>query len=219
MSDTLVVGITGGTCSGKSFLARHLMQDLRSHNVSVDYLNQDWYYYDLSQLPKAQRDQVIFDQPQAIDIDLFAQHLEHLKFGKPIVAPSYDYSEHIRLEQGHPITPVSILIVDGLFLLMQESIANLIDIGVYLSVPDDIRLVRKIRRDVLKYGISLEYLLRYYETSIRPLHELYVASAASRASLNLRYWPEQDADLALNILRDSIVRKLSQTQPPVPTPD
>jgi uridine kinase len=219
MSDTLIVGITGGTCSGKSFLSRHLMQDLRSHNVSVEYLNQDWYYYDLSRLPKAQRDQVIFDQPQAIDMDLFAQHLEQLKFGKPIVAPSYDYSEHIRLEQGHPITPVSVLIVDGLFLLMQESIANLIDMGVYLSVPDDIRLVRKIRRDVLKYGISLEHLLRYYETSIKPLHELYVASAASSAYLNLSYWPERDADQALNVLKDSIIGKLSQAQPPDPTPN
>ena len=212
MSNTIFVGITGGTCAGKSFLAKRLMQDLRSHNVSADYLNQDWYYHDLSSLPKAKRDQVIFDQPQAIDVDLFAQHLEQLKFGNSIVAPAYDYSEHIRLEQGHPVTPASVLIVDGLFLLTQKSIANLIDMCVYLSVPDDIRLVRKIRRDVLEYGISLEYLLRYYETSIKPLHEFYVASIASNAYLNLKYWPEQDADQAFTALKDSIIEKLSQAQ-------
>ena len=208
MSNTVVVGITGGTCAGKTLFAKQLIDDIRSRNASADYLTQDWYYYDLSHLPKVQRDQVVFDRPQALDIELFAWHLNQLKSGDPILAPSYDYVEHIRLKQGHPVAPVSVLVLDGLYLLVDEPTRNLIDVRVYLSVPDDIRLIRRIRRDIVGYGMSLEYLLEYYETTMKPMHELYVAPTAQYAHMNLECWRDQDVDQALKIVKDFIIEKL-----------
>lgn len=206
--NTIVVGITGGSCSGKTYLANLLTKEIRSHNILASYLSQDWYYRDLSNLPRSQRDYVNFDQPEAVDLDLFDLHLSQLKLGGPILAPSYDYIEHVRLDNGHAVTPAEILVVDGLFLFVDERRRNFFEVRVYLSVPDDIRLIRRIKRDVFDCGFSLEYVLDYWEKMTRPMHELHVAPTAKYVHLNLNYWETQVIDQAFETLKDLIAQKM-----------
>jgi len=200
----IVIGISGGTGSGKTHLAKHLIDYLARQGIQAGYLAQDRYYHDLSHLSLDERYQTNFDHPDSADLELYADHIRRLRAGQSIDAPIFDYVRCVRQASPDTISPTDVLIVEGLFILTHQPVRDLIDIPVYLHVPDDIRLVRRIRRDVLGYDIDLEHVLTYYCSTVRPMHDQYIAPGAIYARLTLRYWKDADEDHALSALANAI---------------
>lgn len=164
----LVVGIGGGTASGKTSIARKVQESLGADDSAL--VEMDAYYRDLSRLPLAARAEVNFDHPSAFDFDLLIEHLTTLLAGRPVRMPLYDYVHHNRRVETVTVEPRPLIVVEGILALWHEDVRDLLDIKVYVDAPDDLRLLRRIRRDILERGRVLETVLRQYEEDVRPSH-------------------------------------------------
>jgi uridine kinase len=165
---TILVGIGGGTASGKTSIARKIEESIGRENSALVEL--DAYYHDLSRMPVEARAEVNFDHPSAFDFDLLLEHLGALLAGQAVRMPLYDYVNHNRREESVLVEPRPLIIVEGILALWHEDVRNLLDIKVYVDAADDLRLVRRIRRDILERGRVLETVLRQYEEDVRPSH-------------------------------------------------
>ena len=188
-----VIGIAGGSGSGKSWLAAHLRQKLGRR---ATLLAQDWYYKDRTCVDAAAAKKLNFDHPHAIESKLFLRHFEMLRRGEAVACPCYDFATHRRSAETRPVEPAPVLIVEGLFVLHDARLAEQFDDSVFVDVPADVRLIRRIRRDVAQRAIDLEETLRLYETFVRPMHERFIATSAARARkvwrpLEERGFPQQ----------------------------
>lgn len=168
----MIIGICGGTGSGKTTIARKIVESVGNENVIL--IEQDSYYQNLADIPLDERRQVNFDHPVAIDADLLVSHLTHLKNGQVIEMPIYDFKTHTREAESEFIEPGKIVIVEGILIFSQPKILELLDIKVFVDTPSDIRLLRRIRRDIKERGRTLEQTLNQYETTIRPMHTEFV---------------------------------------------
>lgn len=173
-----VLGLGGGSGSGKSWLAAYLKRRLGPKAAIVCL---DWYYRDNGHLTPEQSRKLNFDHPRAIETPLLVRHLKRLIRGKPVDAPLYDYATHSRLKQTHRVKPAPIVIVEGLFALQPGPLRKLMDIGVYIDVPNDLRLMRRVRRDVEERRVDLEETLNLYERCVRPMHERFIEPSAKQA--------------------------------------
>lgn len=163
----LVVGIAGGTGCGKSELAVSLLEALHPHATLI---SQDWYYRDRSGVSKAEEANLNFDRPGAIDNALLRRHLLTLKAFEAVEAPRYDYATHRRLPLAVPVAPAPVILLEGILILHDARLRELLDLSVFIDAPPDVRLMRRIRRDCSRRGISVEETLRLYETFARPMH-------------------------------------------------
>jgi uridine kinase len=179
---THIIGIAGGSGSGKSWLARYL-KDAFGANASV--ISQDWYYKDQSSTPSDRRDALNFDHPSAIENDLLLEHLDALREGQEVETPRYQFSTHSRDTVTVPVEPTRIVVLEGLFVLHEKAILERLTESVFVEVPADVRLVRRLRRDAAERAISTDETLRLYETFARPMHELFIQPSAVNAS---RVW-------------------------------
>lgn len=170
MTSSIAVGIAGGTGAGKTTLARLLAESL-GHGVVLDM---DSYYLDRSGVTQEVRDGLNFDEPRAFDIDLLMQHLRLLRRGHAIEKPRYSFESHTRTGI-EAIAPAPVVLVEGLFALWWEDLRRSFDLRIYLDAPDDLRIQRRIERDVASRGRSAESVLRQYECTVHPMHERYVA--------------------------------------------
>ena len=175
---TRVIGIAGGSGSGKSWLAAHLAQKLGQR---ATLLAQDWYYKDRTGVSAEAAKKLNFDHPNAIESKLFVRHLAALRRGEAVDAPLYNYATHVRDAVTRRVEPAPLLIVEGLFVLHDPRAAELFDDSVFVDVPADVRLARRIRRDAAHRAIDLDETLRLYENFVRPMHERFVAPSAARA--------------------------------------
>jgi len=180
MAATLVVGIAGGTGSGKTTLARRLSAELGS---AVSLLEHDWYYKDRSSLPASARADINYDEPAALDNELLARHLAQLQGGNPIEAPIYDFSTHTRRAETRTIAPASVVAVEGMLLFAVPELCERFELRIFVETDDDVRLLRRIRRDLLERGRSIDAIAAQYERSVRPMHLLHVAPSRRRAHL------------------------------------
>ncbi|MDQ8197507.1 uridine kinase [Pelagicoccus enzymogenes] len=193
-----LIGITGGSGSGKSWLARHLQNELGPRQIAS--LQQDWYYRDLSHLPAEEAAKTDFDDPAALELDLLETHLRELAAGRSIQAPQYDFATFSRSPQTLAIEPASIIAVEGLFVLHPPSLCKLLDISVYVETPSDIRLLRRIRRDLSERGYKLERILDFWEHDQFPSFTKFVQPQRARAS---QIWDSlQDTALVPALLAD-----------------
>ncbi|MDQ8185874.1 uridine kinase [Pelagicoccus sp. SDUM812002] len=198
MQKPTLLGIVGGSGSGKSWLARHLKESLGPQKVAA--LQQDWYYRDLSHLPEEKAAKTDFDTPASLELDLLESHLRELSKGHPVEAPQYDFSRFSRKNETLTIEPRSLIIVDGLFILHEKPIANLLDISVYVDTPSDVRLLRRIRRDLSERGYELDRILQFWEHDQIPSFTKFVHPQSKRASL---IWDSmQDTALVPALLAD-----------------
>ena len=175
-----IIGIAGGTGCGKSEFANWLLKALHPHATLI---SQDWYYRDRSAVPPEKVEQLNFDHPTAIDNALLRRHLLKLKALQPIAAPRYDYVSHRRLPHSVPIAPAPIILLEGILILHDARLRAMLDLIVFIDVPADVRLMRRIRRDFSDRGIPVEEVLRLYETYARPMHERFVQPSARHAAL------------------------------------
>jgi uridine kinase len=173
----VVIGLAGGTGSGKTTLA-HALAACRGGCV----IQLDSYYLDRSTLLPEERGRVNYDEPGAIEIGLLLRHLGRLAAGEPVRKPVYSFQCHSRVGE-EVVSPASLIVVDGLFSLWWAELRGLLDVRVYVDAPADLRLARRIRRDVTERGRQVESVLAQYLTTVRPMHERYVEPTKAHADL------------------------------------
>jgi uridine kinase len=192
----LIVGIAGGTASGKTRLAKYVAQKLGNDAVTV---TQDWYYRDRSMLSPGERRLLNFDHPAAFDHALLLEQLRALRAGETVRAPNYNYTTHQRSLEGVWLRPAPVILVEGLLVLHDPVLRQMFDYSVFVDVPADLRLVRRLRRDAGGRGRAIKETLRLYEYCVRTMHESFVQPSAQYATL---IWhPEQDAEFPVKLVQ------------------
>jgi len=175
----VIVGIAGGSASGKTWLADYLLRALGKRAVLI---SQDWYYRDQSAITGAAARELNFDHPRAFETMLMMKHLRELREHRGVQSPVYDYANHSRLDATTPVSPADLILVEGLFVLHETALRRLLDVSVFVDVPADIRLMRRLRRDAGERGIPVEETLRLYERFVRPMHERFVQPSGRHAT-------------------------------------
>ena len=177
----MIIGICGGTGSGKTTLARKIVELVGEDRVNL--IEQDFYYKDLKDLPLERRREVNFDHPDSIDFANLGKDLEGLIRGETVEVPTYDFSRHVRTDSPLKMPPKPVTIVEGILVLSVESIRRLFDISVFLDTDSDTRLLRRIKRDIKERGRTLEQTLEQYERTIRPMHREFVQPSKRTADI------------------------------------
>ena len=206
-NNILVIGIAGGTGSGKTTLMKNLIE--RFSGV-VTVLSHDNYYRRLDHLTFEERTKVNYDQPAALETDLMARHLDELRHGNAIDCPIYDFTQHNRSAETLHIKPTQVIIVEGILIFENKELRDLMDIKIFVDTDADVRLCRRIKRDVEKRGRSLESVLTQYQTTVKPMHEKYVEPSKKYADLVV---PEGGKNyVALDMIVDRIQRHLNEVE-------
>ena len=167
----LVIGIAGGTGSGKTTLMKNIIN--RFGDV-VTVLSHDNYYRRHDELTYEERCKINYDEPAALETDLMARHLDLLRSGEPIECPVYDFTQHNRSNETIVVVPKSVIIVEGILIFENEPLRDLMDIKIFVDTDADVRLCRRIKRDVNKRGRTWESVLNQYQDTVKPMHEKYV---------------------------------------------
>ena len=168
----MIIGICGGTGSGKTTIARKIVEAVGKENVVL--VEQDSYYRNLKDLPLDYRQMANFDHPDALDNDLLVNHLRKLKAGERVELPIYDFRTHTRLNETMPIEPQPIVIVEGILIFADPRLLEQLDIKVFVDTPDDIRFIRRLRRDLAERGRTVESVIEQYLATVRPMHMQFV---------------------------------------------
>jgi uridine kinase len=168
----VVVGVAGGTGSGKTTVARAILE--RAGTGQISLIQHDAYYRDLSDLPLAQRIIRNFDHPDALDNDLLIAHLRELKAGRAIEMPVYDFTTHTRTGQTHRVEPHRVILVEGILIFADEILSQLMDVRIYVDTHADIRFIRRLQRDIAERGRTMESVIHQYLATVRPMHEQFV---------------------------------------------
>jgi uridine kinase len=168
----MIIGICGGTGSGKTTVANKILESVSAADVA--FLQQDSYYRNRAELPLDYRRQVNFDHPGAIDNDLLIAHLRALKAGQAVELPLYDFKNHVRLQETQRMEPKLIIILEGILIFAEQRMLDEMDIKVFVDTPDDIRFIRRLRRDVAERGRTVESVIEQYLETVRPMHMQFV---------------------------------------------
>ena len=168
----VVIGVAGGTGSGKTTVAREVLERAGTERISL--LQHDAYYKDLGDLPLAQRAMQNFDHPDALDNDLLIEHLGLLKEGKPVEVPVYDFTSHTRTGQTRLVEPNRVILVEGILLFADPGLRRLMDVKIYVDTDGDIRFIRRLQRDLAERGRTTESVIHQYLATVRPMHEEFV---------------------------------------------
>lgn len=176
----LVIGIAGGTGSGKTTLTQRLVEELAS-DVSV--IEHDWYYRDRSGVPAGERESINYDEPGALDNALLAAHLAELRAGRGVECPQYDFATHTRRQSTRPVASSRIVAVEGILLFAIPELCSAFDLRIFVDTDDDIRLLRRIRRDIVDRQRDIASIQSQYYATVRPMHLLHVAPSKRLAHL------------------------------------
>jgi uridine kinase len=180
----VIIGISGGTGAGKTTVAKQILATIGESNAV--YLPQDAYYRNLGNMPLDARHQVNFDHPDAYDQELMIEHLEALGSGKSIEQPVYDFASHTRKPETVRITPLPVIIVEGILVFHDARMRRLMDLKVFVDCDADIRFIRRLERDIRERGRSAESVIAQYKNSVRPMHLQFVAPSMSYADVILQ---------------------------------
>ena len=179
----MIIGICGGTGSGKTTIARKIVEAVGRANVVL--VEQDSYYRNLADMPLDERHQANFDHPDSIDSDMLVNHLMRLKQGLSVEMPLYDFVTHTRSEEIEVIDPKPVVIVEGILIFDEPRVLDLLDVRVFVDPPDDVRLMRRLRRYINERGRTFERTLEQYERTIRPMHFEFVEPSKRHADIIL----------------------------------
>ncbi|MGN1343294.1 MAG: uridine kinase [Traorella sp.] len=182
MNKTTIIGIAGGSASGKSTISKKLKEKFENEN-SVTIIRQDDYYKDQSHLTMEERVLTNYDHPFAFDNDLFIEHLTKLSNGEIIQKPTYDFVNHTRSNITETIYPCDVIVIEGLFVLENEQIRNMCDIRVFVDTDADTRFIRRLVRDVKKRGRTLESVINQYTQTVKVMHEQFVEPSKKYADI------------------------------------
>lgn len=206
MKKPILIGITGGTGSGKSTVAKSIYKNFKKESIAI--IMQDSYYKDQSHLTFEERTKINYDHPHAFDTPLLIEHLKTLLSGEAIDMPIYDFTVHNRKEETIKEEPKNIIIVEGILILEDERLRNLLDIKIYVDTDADIRILRRLTRDIRDRGRTLESVIDQYLTVVRPMHLQFIEPTKRYADLIV---PEGGKNrVAIDILVSTIKQHLSE---------
>ena len=177
----LIIGIAGGTGSGKTTVVSKILQNLNANEVNV--LSQDNYYHDNTHLSLQEREKLNYDHPKSIDFDLLVKHVQALKNGESIEQPIYSFVTHTRTGNHVLVEPREVLIVEGILVLTSKELLKEFDLKVFVHADNDERLIRRIRRDTQERGRDLEEVLHRYQTTLKPMHDEFIEPSKSYADI------------------------------------
>ena len=205
MDKILVIGIAGGTGSGKTTLMNNLVKHFGSE---VTVVSHDNYYKRHDEMSFEERSQINYDEPAAFDTSLMAYHLECLRRGEAVDCPVYDYTVHNRSNETIRLDPKPVIIVEGIMIFENEDLRNMMDIRIFVDTDADERICRRIKRDVNKRGRTMESVITQYLTTVKPMHEKYVEPSKKFANIVV---PEGGKNwVALDMIKGYIQRHLNQ---------
>lgn len=201
MSKPVIIGIAGGSASGKTSVAE-ILRDAYDGSKSVTIIRQDDYYKDQSDMEFSERLKTNYDHPFAFDNDLLIKQLNDLIAGKEIQKPTYDYVKHTRSDITEVIKPCDVIVMEGLFVLQDEAIRNMLDMKIYIDTDADIRFIRRLKRDVKDRGRTLESVCDQYMSTVRVMHNAFVEPSKKYADVII---PEGSHNLvAIDLLMTKI---------------
>ena len=181
MNKPILIGITGGTGSGKSTVSREILKSIRDKNVAI--IEQDSYYKNQSHLTFEERIKTNYDHPFAFDNKLLIEHLKKLLNNEAIEKPIYDFERHTRKEETIKVEPRDIIILEGILILNDEDIRNLCDIKIFVDTDSDVRVIRRIERDIKERGRTIDSVIEQYMTTVRPAHLQFVEPSKKYADI------------------------------------
>ncbi len=179
----VILGVAGGSGSGKSTVVRELVRSLGDDVASV--IRHDWYYRDLVHLPFEERAAVNFDHPDSLETEMLVRHLRELLAGDAIHAPTYDFSSHTRGERTVTVKPTPVIVLDGILVLAHAELREVMELAVFVDTEPDVRLIRRMRRDTEKRGRTAESVVEQYEKTMRPMHLEFVEPSRRYADLTI----------------------------------
>jgi len=200
---TITVGIAGGTGAGKTTLSKAIYKELGGEANCV-YLTHDHYYRDQSKKPMAERSKTNFDHPDSLETELLVHHLQQLKEGKTVVLPTYDFTTHARTSVTTEVHPRSIILVEGILIFTHPGLCNELDIKVFVDADSDTRVVRRIRRDTVERGRTLDSIMRQYETYVKPMHAQWVEPSKSSADVIINSETGSSQKIAIDMLTNHL---------------
>jgi uridine kinase len=203
---SLIIGICGGTGSGKTTVANRIVESVSADEVV--FIQQDSYYRNLTDLPLDYRNVANFDHPDALDNDLLVNHVRRLKAGEPVELPLYDFRTHSRMNETRHVEPKPIVIVEGILIFADPRLLEQMDIKVFVDTPDDIRFIRRLRRDLDERGRTLESVIEQYVVTVRPMHMQFVEPSKRHADVII---PEGGHNLvSIDLLSGKIRERLAR---------
>ncbi|MEZ3115759.1 uridine kinase [Halobaculum sp. MBLA0147] len=195
---SFVVGIAGGTGAGKTTVSRLIAESV---GESVTRIPIDNYYEDLSHMDLAEREQVNYDHPDAFEWDLLREQLEQLLAGQPVEMPQYDFEIHNRKDERETVEPTEVIILEGILSLYDDEINEMLDLRLYVETDADVRILRRIERDVIERGRDLEGVIDQYLSTVKPMHEQFIEPTKKAADLVI---PEGANSVAINLLEEKL---------------
>src|SRR4029077_13442177 len=181
MAPRILIGIAGGSGSGKTLVARTIIRELGSDRVVV--IDQDSYYKNLDDIPLRDRDARNFDHPDAFDGELLKRHVRDLLDGRKIEQPIYDYAQHRRLAETRTIGDHMVIVLEGILIFVDPELRALMDIKLFVDADHDVRFIRRLKRDLVERGRSVDSIIRQYEESVRPMHMQFVDPSKRHADV------------------------------------
>ncbi len=212
----LVIGVAGGTGSGKSTIAAKIVEGLPSHTVAI--LDHDSYYRDRSELPLHVREQLNFDHPDSLETDLLITHLRSLRHGQAVEMPVYDFKTHRREPLRRHVEPAPFIVVEGILLFVEPALRELLDIKIFVDTDADIRVLRRVRRDIEQRGRSFQSIREQYYKTVRPMHLQFVEPSKRWADLIIPEGGENHValDLVIGRLRHYLTDRAPSYSAPHP---
>ena len=206
----MIIGICGGTGSGKTTVAKRILENVSDECVA--YLQQDVYYRNLGDMPMEIRHQINFDHPDALDNELFINHVKALRAGEAINMPVYDFASHSRRNETIPIGPKPILIIEGILIFIDAALRSLMDIKIFVDTAGDLRFIRRLKRDVQDRGRSVDSVIKQYLDTVRPMHEQFVEPSKRYADVIIPEggYNEVGIDLIAGKIRAQLQQELAK---------
>lgn len=181
MSDPLVIGVAGGSGSGKTTVVNYLCEEFASDNILR--IEHDSYYRELQHLPFEERVKQNFDHPASLETELMIRHIKALMEGYPVEVPVYDFEQHTRKEDSIKATPSKVILIDGILIFSEPELLELMDVKIFVDTDDDVRLLRRLQRDIAERGRTLDNVLTQYEKFVRPMHLEFVEPSKRYADI------------------------------------
>jgi uridine kinase len=177
----LTIAVAGGTGSGKTTVSQALIERVGAEHIA--YLPHDAYYKDLRHLPKNQRAAINFDHPHSLDTPLMIEHVRTLQRSQPVEIPIYDFTRHQRTSETQPVEPSPIILVEGILIFAEPELRELFDIKIFVDTDADIRFIRRLQRDIIERGRTVDSVIKQYLSTVRPMHIEFVEPSRHHADV------------------------------------
>lgn len=202
--DRIVIGIAGGTASGKTTVAERLFEEFGNDSA---LLSHDFYYKPHEELSKEERSRLNYDHPDSLDTAMLVEHVKELKKGNSILHPTYDFANYRRNDEWQTMDSAKLIIVEGILIFTDSKLCKLCDVKLFVDAPADVRFIRRLTRDVTERGRSMESVIDQYLTTVKPMHEQFVEPSKTKADLIIPQGGHNE--IAINMIIDGIKKKLN----------